>query len=258
MKKEYIAHSTAVCAVVAALMLTGCEGMETVNVEELGGLAARAENCPEGQYAAHVRLDESGSTDAQIRADRMPAIRDAATQTAVCGGRLTVVAFAGSSADTLTLFDAPIVPPGATQNARLRKVGGLVEDAMGEIEATLEDRSAELADGVSDIAAQFDAMADFAAQTGADTTIDLLLLTDGGDTVVGVGRSTPAEIVAVADTLTVPELPATSRVTVAGLGRTASGAMPSAKVTALKELFGSLCRRSGAGTCTTTTDYVTE
>ncbi len=215
--------------------------------------------CPtDKQVAADVEIDGSGSSSGDtIAAERLAITTDVVRRTAICGGHLLVRAFSASSGATVTIYDGDLSLPGATDNARLRRVDALVEKLMAEITAKYGDAIAALPDGGSDITSVYRLAGEYAAQLGDGYQLHLYVLTDGLNN-IGTDLTsqvlTPEQASDLASTVNVPVLPGSS-ITVAGLGRINGDPAPSALVEGLVAFYDALCVKTGAETCVSVTDY---
>jgi hypothetical protein len=211
--------------------------------------------------ASDVHIDGTGSSASQqITNARMTTVESIARTTAICSGRLRVSVFSSSSAATATLVDGPLRLDGATSNARLKRVPGVVGDVMTTIRKGYGPAVARLDRGGSDITAQYRLAGEWSAQLGGRFRLHLYVLTDGLQT-IGVDLDAKAlsrrEAVALADRVTVPKLPRAS-VVVAGLGRVAGRPPRSDVVEGLVAYYTQLCHKTGATQCRAVTDYTPE
>lgn len=208
--------------------------------------------------ASLIEVDGTGSSASdQIAAERMSAIESVARRTAVCSGVLRVLVFSSSSASTTALFDGPLHPDGATDNARLKRVPKLVEAVMAQIKKAYGPAVAGLDQGGSDITAQYRLASEWIGQVGAPARLHLYVLTDGFQNIsvnLGARPLSKAEAATLANRVSVPKLPGAS-VVVAGLGKVAGAPPRSDVVEGLVAYYDALCRRSGAATCVSVTDY---
>ena len=207
--------------------------------------------------ASLVEVDGTGSSASdQITAERMTAIESIVRKTAICSGILRVLVFSSSSAATTPLFDGPLHPDGATDNARLKRVPTLVEETMAKIRKAYGPAIAGLDQGGSDITAQYRLASEWITQVGGNLRLHLMILSDGFQN-IGVDLSRPlskADATALANQVTVPKLSGAS-IVVAGLGRVAGSPPRSDVVEGLVTYYQVLCKRSGATTCISVTDY---
>ncbi|MBT1003953.1 hypothetical protein KIH31_15285 [Paenarthrobacter sp. DKR-5] len=253
---------TKITALAAGLaILAGATACDPQPTGDLSRLQSLARSCPSGSTrTAYVADDVSTSSNTPDAATaRAAAVKDIATRVAVCGGNLRVDAFTSGAAASRIVYDGTLDPAGATEIAKLRKVTGLVESVMGEVETGLAAAARQLPDG-SDITSQFALAKEYAAQKAVSHKIQLSvdLLTDGVQT-TGVVLNTPAltnaSAVSLAKTAPVTVLPATTTVRISGLGKTGGGAAPTTYVDALKTFYSTYCTRTGAASCEAVTDY---
>ncbi len=245
----------AVCALSAALTLTACSSTNANTTTDQTILAACTTN---KQVAADVEIDGSGSSSGDaITTERLAITADVVRRTAICGGHLMVRAFSVSSGATVTIYDGDLSLPGATDNARLRRVDKLVQGVMGKITAKYSAALAALPGGGSDITSVYRLAGEYAAQLGDTYQLHLYVLTDGLNNIGTDLQSpvlTPAQAADLAATVNVPALPGAS-ITVAGLGRVDGDPAPSSLVEGLVAFYNALCVKTGAKTCVSVTDY---
>lgn len=208
--------------------------------------------------AALIAVDGTGSSASeQVAAERMSAIESIVRRTAVCSGQLRVLVFSSSSASTVPLFDGSLHPAGATDNARLKRLPKLVEGVMTQIRTAYGPAVARLDQGGSDITAQYRLASEWIGQVGSQSRLHLYMLTDGFQNIsvnLGARPLSKAEAATLANRVSVPKLPGAS-VVVAGLGKVAGAPPRSDVVEGLVAYYDALCRRSGAATCVSVTDY---
>jgi hypothetical protein len=244
----------------AAAALSACSIGESGGT--LGALEQVAKTCPPNmQVAGYGAIDvgETGRGNPQLSAQLLAEIRRLATQTAVCGGHLQVVAFSSSEAAYQTLFDGNLMPVGATLNARLRQVSPMVNPAMKTITAALPIATAKLPSQGSDILSQFTAVSQYAQQLGHGYQLRVDILTDGlsntGVAITNVASFDMAAAISLGHSVPVPVLPG-ALVNMIGLGRVATGApAPTSYVQALTTFYQEVCSRTGAR-CTVVTNPV--
>ncbi len=227
-----------------AAFVSACGGVGAVT--ELNHLRQVAKGCPDSPVAAFVALDARGSLRGrQLTVARLAAIENLATKVAVCGGgRLRVVAFGPSPAATATVFDDGLHPAGATENARLIRVPGIVSKAVGEVEQGLPAAFRQLTRNGADPVAQLAAARDFGDELGPGTAVVVLIETSGLTRMTA--RLTKATAVKLARQVSVPDLHGAT-VTFAGLGRVGAGPPPSTTtIEALRAYFETVCRRTEA------------
>jgi len=234
-----------------AAFVSACGGVGAVT--KLNHLRQVAKSCPDSPVAAFVALDARGSLRGrQLTVARLAAIENLATKVAVCGGgRLRVVAFGPSSAATVTVFDDELHPAGATENARLIRVPGIVSKAVGEVEQGLPAAFRQLTRNGADPVAQLAAARDFSDELGPGDAVFVLIETSGLTRTTA--RLTKATAVKLARQVSVPDLHGAT-VTFAGLGRVGAGPPPSTTtIEALRTYFETVCRRTRAR-CRAVTD----
>ena len=235
-----------------AAFVSACGGVGAVT--KLDHLRQVAKSCPDSPVAAFVALDARGSLRGrQLTVARLAAVENLATKVAVCGGgRLRVVAFGPSSAATATVFDDELHPAGATENARLIRVPGIVSKAVGEVEQRLPAAFHQLTGNGADPVAQLGAARDFSDELGPGNAVFVLIETSGPPH-LNTPDFTKATAVRLGRQVSVPDLHGAT-VTFAGLGRVGSGPPPSTTtIEALRTYFETVCRRTGAR-CRAVTD----
>jgi hypothetical protein len=236
-------------------LLAGCSGTATGELGENQKLLA---TCPPTMPVdSLVFVDGSSSDDSKdITSERMQTIQTVARRTAVCGlGHLTVRAFSAGSAATALIYDADLDLPGATDNARLRRVPAAVTQIMRDITARYKSAIAALPDGGSDIAGLYRLIGEQNAQLPG-MRLEVTILTDGLNN-VGVDLDRPltkTEARALADTVPVPKLPAGDQITVIGVGRVVGTPLSSSYIAELVAFYDRLCHNTGVGHCLTVTD----
>ncbi len=260
MERTSIARVSAV-ALGAALLLSsaGCSVLVSSNAGNSSDQQIM-ESCKDGpRQASDIEVDQSGSSSSEaIRTQRLAIIEDVARRTALCGnGHLLVRVFSSSSGATQTLFDGDLILKGATDNAKLRRVDGVVDDIMTTIATNYAAAVAALPSSGSDITSVYRLGSEYIAQLGADYRLSLYVLTDGLNN-VGLDLTTRAlsadEATELASSVNVPALPDAS-ISVIGLGRVDGDPAPSNLVEGLVAFYGALCKKSGAVSCTAVTDY---
>lgn len=221
--------------------------------------AAWQKTCPKGTLAEFVSFDISASSAPEqfgAGQDQYSVLHDAVARTAVCSGHLLVTAFAGTSADPVHLYDAELSLPGATNNARYRRLS----DVTSEVEHKVADAYSEaISQGPrtgSDIVGQLRRAAEFAEQVGPDAHLSTVLVTDGLQTVSRqrfvLRDKNDAE--GYADSVPVPKL--SGELLITGLGDRNDGKeVGTATVENLKAMYTRICERAGAKPCQVVTDY---
>jgi hypothetical protein len=246
---------------VLAAVLAAC-GAGSSPRGELGADQQILASCdPAARPASLVEVDGTGSSASdQITAERMAAVESVVRRTAICSGDLRVLVFSSSSAGTVTLFNGPLRVEGATVNARLKRVPGVVAGVMAKVRKAYGPAVAALAGGGSDITAQYRLASEWTQQLGGSYRLNLYLLTDGFQNIgvnLGARALSTTEATVLAGRVSVPKLPGAS-VVVAGLGRVA-GAPPGSDVAeGLVAYYDALCKKTGAAQCVSVTDYATE
>jgi hypothetical protein len=256
-------RTAGVIAVLAsAALVAGCDP----KAGETGDLARDKQlltTCPKDKkVAAKVDIDVSGSGRAdQLGSERTAVVETIARRTAVCGGHLRISAFSVTSAATVTLYDEEISLPGATINARLNRVQAAVDAVSQTAVAAYPGALKTLSPNGSDILGQYRLAAEYKRQLGDDYHLELLILSDGyqaGDGIsLGGSALTRKQAAKIADKALLPKLPDAS-ITVAGIGKVTTGKpAPSAIVNGVAWFWDAVCKRTGAASCSSVTDYTT-
>lgn len=243
----------------AAVLTTSACGLNSSPSGELGQDQKILASCPKDtRLASKVDLDVSGSSrTGTLQPERAAIIQDVARQTAICGGRLRIDAFSESSAATAVLYDGELTLPGATDNARLRRVPKLVAGIISKITQTYSSKVGQLDPGSTDVLAEYRLASEVANQLGNGYQLRLVLLTDGFQTAgfnLGTSALTDAQAAALAGRVEVPKLPG-AHVTVAGIGKVVGPPPPSAVVDGVIAFYNALCARTEAASCLSVTDY---
>ncbi|NKE55396.1 hypothetical protein FXN61_00545 [Lentzea sp. PSKA42] len=251
----------AAAAVIALAALGTSCASESSPRGELGANQELLKTCdPAAPPASLIQIDGTGSSDSDaITAERMTAVEAIVRRTAVCSGYLRVVVFSVSSAATMVLFNSALKMDGATENARLKRVPDAVADVMNKVRSAYAPAVQALPQSGSDITAQLRLAAEWKLQLGGNHRLDLTVLSDGFQNVgvdLGARALSKQEAERLAEQPAVPELAGAS-VVVAGLGRVAEGAPPSAVVEGLVSYYTKLCQRTEASSCTAVSDYAT-
>lgn len=242
--------------VLLTFALTGCSSAGLA--DRLAEGKAWQASCPAGRIlATDVRIDASGSSAmTDISGDLEKILRDAAARTAICSGRLSVRAFAGSSAGTALLYDRALSLPQATDNARFLAVKGVQDDVLRDVSKNYGEISG--LHGGSDIAAQYRNARELIDQLGPDYQLVTLTYTDGRQNVGPVDPAQADDDVTaedLAEQVVVPLLTGAD-ISVVGLGNV-NGIKDTSRVTEnLVRFYAVLCRRMAAARCTVATDYV--
>ncbi len=218
---------------------------------------AWAATCPKGQLAAYQGIDISGTfAEKSFGRTNEQVLRDVASRAAACDGHLRVVAFAGTSAQTFELFDGRLALPGATDNARWRRLPDVVEGVVTEVARRYEDAVASEPHSGSDIVGQLRLTREYADQIGANAYLSVIFTTDGMQSVAvrPTQVTTPEEARAFADELPVPTLG--GELQVVGLGHRTDGQdVSSSTVELLKAFWNRICAQTGSKRCSAVTDY---
>ncbi|TDU06604.1 hypothetical protein EDD99_5167 [Streptomyces sp. 846.5] len=248
-------------ALAMAAALTACGGSSSPSRELAQDKQILATCNVSAPPATDIQIDGTGSSAAQnITNERMTAIQAIVRETAICSGRLRVSVFSSSSAATTTLLDEPLSPYGATDNARLKRVGAMVDDTMTQIRNAYGPAVAALPGGGSDITAQYRLASEWIRQVGGNFRLHLFMLTDGFQNIgihLDTGPLSKDELAELADDTAMPKLPNAS-VVVAGLGRVVGAPPRSDVVEGLVDYYNALCHKSGAAKCVSVTDYAYE
>lgn len=241
-----------------AVALTACD----VGVSPRGELAENQrilKSCDKSAPpASEVHIDGTASSASkQITNERMAAVTSIVRTTAICSGRLRVSVFSSSSSATTVLFDGALHLDGATVNARLKRVPGVVDGVMATIRKAYGPAVARLDRGGSDITAQYRLAGEWVTQLGGNVGLHLYLLTDGFQNIgvdLGARALSKKQVAALANRVDMPKLPHAA-VVVAGLGRVAGKPPRSTVVEGLVAYYDRLCHRAGAAQCRAVTDY---
>ncbi|WP_127466448.1 VWA domain-containing protein [Streptomyces sp. B27] len=252
----------AVVGIVAlAVVMTACTAGSTPHGEFARDKQILASCDRSAPPASDIQIDGTGSSNSPaITEERMAAVEQIVRTTAICSGRVRMSVFSGSSAATATLFDGALPLHSATDNARLKRVQTVVDDAMVRIRDAYEPAVAGLKGKGSDITAQYRLAGEWANQVGGDFRLHLYLFTDGFQNVgvkLGQQAVSKQEAAELASKTNVPKLPGAS-VTVAGLGRVAGEPPRSDVVEGLVVYYDALCDKAGAAKCVSVTDYAPE
>ncbi|WP_330266281.1 hypothetical protein [Streptomyces griseorubiginosus] len=249
------------CALALATTITACSVGSSPHGELAQDKQTLASCDTSAPPASDIQIDGTGSSNTKtITEERMTAIEQIVRTTAICSGRVRVSVFSGSSAATATLFDGPLPLHGATDNAKLKRVGAVVDDAMTEIRDAYSPAVVGLKGKGSDITAQYRLAGEWSNQVGEGFRLHLVLLTDGFQNVgIDLGKQaiSKREAAELANKTDVPKLPGAS-VTVAGLGRVSGSPPRSDVVEGLVSFYNALCKKTGAAKCVSVTDYASE
>lgn len=219
--------------------------------------------CPKDgrPIAGFAAIDVSGSNYVKTFGGQTEAVvRDLAARVAVCGGNagghLRVVAFWDNRAKPVTLFDDVLSLPGATANARYRKLGDSTDKAVAAIAEAYNKIDANGFEGGTDAVGQLQSAQEFGQALGSSTHLVTVLITDGEQTVspVSINVKDKASALRAANALPVPKLG--GELVVVGLGKTKKWTPGmSQNADNLKAMWTHICERSGTSNCTVATDY---
>lgn len=233
------------------LLLAGCS---ILNDE--GSVDPALASCPQEPIAADVRVDASGSSSTSEIVDaRLKIIESVIHRTALCEGHLHVEVFSSSSGSSVELYDADLSVDGATDQAKSRRVGAVVDKVSSEIAGKYDAAVAALPRDGSDITAQLRLASEYSLQFPG-YQLDEYILTDGFSNIgVDLESSLSAQqATKLASTVPVPVL-SNAWVTIAGIGRVDDNSSSSAQTEALVAFYSTLCSRTEAGSCTVVTDF---
>ncbi|PTL73210.1 hypothetical protein C1I63_10360 [Rathayibacter caricis DSM 15933] len=262
---RYLA-ATATCALTVSALacLSGCSDSSTSGGGAVAELGERASACPDSAlYNSFDALDGSGSSqDETLLSARWDAVRDHLVQTAVCGGHARIIVVSSSSATSVVLLDADLQPSGATRNAKLRRVDGLVDEKLVQVKAAYDEAVPLLDPNGTDMTAVYYALSDYITDrdhVGDDQVYIAQIETDGIQN-VGVNLGVPSLDAASAESLAasvpVPRLGGRVSISFLGIGKVAGSAQPSTEyVNGLKAFWSTTCSATGAGSCTVLTDF---
>jgi hypothetical protein len=239
-------------AAAAPLALAACGS--TGAVGRLGELKRVADTCPaHARVAAYVAWDVRRTLRApRISGARLESLEQTAQRVAACGGSLRVAAFGPTAASTARLYDGDLQPRGATRNARLLRVPGLVDGVMSDVRKQLPGVLAEVSGQGADPLSQFAAAEQFRRQLGAGYAFHVVIETSGFGHGVPTSENDAASDLAASSAF--PDLTG-ARVVVAGLGKVGRGApTPTPVVEALRAFYTRACRHTHAGSCLVITD----
>lgn len=246
-----------VAAVVLALSAIGCGGQPGAGLVHAEQVAA---SCPEdgAPVASLIASDESGSRrGSTAKSAQQAVIRSASERTAICGGHLRLVIFAGSVL-AVPVYDGELHLQGATTNARLRKAPKVTDAVAEQINESLASASNKLPDGATDVVGQLKLFSEYRSQLLARGRyhLELTVLTDGIQTAqqsLDDPSLTVERAEELASSFAVPELPG-SNIRLIGIGRQANGELlPTPYVEALRAFHAAICERTKAH-CTVVTD----
>ena len=242
-------------AAIAALLLAACGPAGG----KLNALRTLASTCPKnGKLAESVALDVANNQRSpSLTTARLATIRNAATQIAVCGGHLRVVVFGATAAASAAVYDGDLAPPGATLNARLLRVPGIVDHVVTQVDHQIQLVVPKIDGQGDDPLSALTAADQYMSELGTGVSVRFVIETDGisSQTLILNSRTlTPHNAGTVASQIEVPDLSGSS-IIFAGLGKVGAGSPPpSSFVEALRTLYRDICRRTHAATCLALSD----
>ncbi|HSX65934.1 hypothetical protein [Nocardioides sp.] len=249
--------TSATSALLLAALLAACSLAPSTGPLAWG--TAWQKTCPTGTLATYVTYDISASSSPQPFGggqDQYAVLEDAVARTAVCGGHLLVTGFAGSSANPYLFWDGDLSLPGATDNARYRRLPDLIKQIDHEV---ANNYNATLNRGPfpgTDVIGQLRLAAEYAEQVGPDASLWTIVVTDGLQTVSTQKWviSNAEDARAFADSVSVPKL--SGELLFTGLGDRIDGEQVSTvTVENLKSIYARVCERTSASACQAVTDY---
>lgn len=239
----------------AALVLAGLAALSACSGDGFSTAPQALASCPDPGVLSVIGIDVTASGhDEASKARNLGLVERRIDRTALCGGHASVFMFASSSGATSMVFDGDLRVDAPTENARARKAEKLADEAMKSIHISYD---AALA-GTSGTGTDVLGMLPLFEQAGAqfpDLTAEYLLSTDGL-TNVSVDPTTAADADAartLADQQSVPDLSGAS-LQIVGIGKLASGEVPSATVAAVTAFWEQVCQNTGASTCQVSTE----
>ncbi len=235
----------------AALTLTACAGHAP---GDLGELQSELATCPDVPLNVYDLVDGTAtSQDTTIAREHLRSIEADIQRAAVCGGHVTVAAF-GSNSVTAPIYEGDLEAPGSTDIAKLRRVPGMVEDAMAEVTTNYASAIKILPQGGTDVTGLFRLLGE-ARDLRPDMQLQATIYTDGlTNQSVNIDRTlTDAEAIALADTVPVPQLDGAT-LSVVGIGRVSGDPLSSEFIAGLKAFYTRLCENTQAAKCLVVTD----
>jgi hypothetical protein len=247
---------------VVAFTLAGCSGAP-VSTDQLSRYEQIQASCDStAQLATSDDQDVSGSRrELHLAGQDRQAVEDDVVRTALCGGHFKLDVFSASSAADDLVIDTDLALPGATKIAQARRVPKLLAATMAEIDKRYPAAVDSVTAGGTDVVSRIGAAKQYLDQLNASRAKDekpfalrLTVLTDGIDYRVA-NRMSPAQAKALADTLSLPKLPASTRITFAGLGKVSGEKPDTGYVDELIAFYDEIGARTGTGHTTAVTDY---
>lgn len=215
---------------------------------------AMAANCPSAGIATAIGTDTTVSgQSAEKKAMDLAVIANQVRRTAVCGGHLTVFAFASSTGSTATVFDGDLYVDAPTENAKIRKAGKLAEQTIATIAENYDSALASVSGSGTDVLGMLTLLQQANAQF-PDLVAENVLLTDGW-TNIGVDPTTVVDADAartLADQQTVPDLTGAS-LRIIGIGKQAQDELPSTVIANLTAFWEQICANTNATSCQVST-----
>jgi len=162
-------------AVLTTVVLAACGSMS-----HAAGGYDYDDTCPDNTLLTILAFDLTASgRDQALLAERLNDAQIEIERTADCGGRLIAGAHSNSSAATVTLLDVELHPEGATEIARDRKLGPLVDNTMNQLRSEIDTAMDRLPADGSDLTAAMRFISDHTSRHASDnTTIDVTIYTD--------------------------------------------------------------------------------
>ena len=245
---------TASAVVVTLLSLASITACGTGGSGDLASAKQLIQSCNHKPVNSYVGVNATGSGKySGLDGPRLRALNSELSLVAACGGRAKVTVFTSSSASTFTLFEGPIPLIGATDQAKARRLTKAVAKVSDKITGSFDDAVATLDKGGSDIVAQLRLASEWATQLGGGQ-LRVLIETDGLQNRTVKTDQIVADPAAAAARFDMPDLPAGTTVTFAGIGEVRGDAPPTKVVDAVKTFYTLLCQRTGAERCSIVTE----
>lgn len=247
------AAAVAALTLAATATFAACTGTSGAGNRQSDEQIAAA--CPSSPIATTIGIDGTGSYQSKkAKAENLRIISGFVRRTAICGGHLRVFGFASSTGGTVPLFEGDLQADAPTDNAKLRKAGKLADQTLQTITDQYDPAFANLAGSGSDILGMLTLLQQANAQYPDHTPVDLLL-TDG---LTNIGAdpttvTTPDAATSLADAQRAPDLTG-AEVSVIGIGREASGEIPSAVIENVTVFWQRICENTHAASCQISTE----
>lgn len=244
------ALTTSAVAIATTLVIASCTG-----IPASPHASDEAMDCPPNDLVTSIGVDVTGShhSDA-VKVANMDVIAQHVRRTAICGGTVSVFAFASSMGATVPIFDGTLTVDAPTQNAKQRKAEQLAEQAIDTINANYDTALAGITGSGTDVIGMLTLFQQKAARY-PDATAHHVLLTDGLQN-VSVDPTTATSVEAaqeLADQQRVPDLSG-AELTIVGIGRQAQGELPSTVIENVTAFWERICQNTQAATCRVSTD----